>query len=939
MEKVAEIISNPETCGLGVNLLRIISEEWTSSRARISSRRKAKVKDLLLSRVNQFFDLLTSLLISIFDSYVLVSSNVSQSFQDRPSNANFSPDIHFESSLANNPEALSLVKDVFATLQHFVSWVPLGQVLQVDHLEPVYKYVLLNDEASNYALDFINEILERNYMPAEIAQHLKQLQSACLAFLNDINSRNLLATVSEDTLSRWNNFVNLYAQFQLKRDQGSNISEFLLYFGKYTFLQPNTAGILDCLDIWEQIFLIITGIKSERGSLESLEPIICEFAETLLRSIMFRYNGEQMEKLDATMNLDERAMTADEESCELDDYVNSGINIVFGAFSLFPAPFLPLVMPLLMETFEGASHLHEVLIPGAQLDPQTSKQMWYIIKDTTTFIRFIALAGSQFMEQFEETFDTAATLLKSVLDLVLYFKEHNIQSYSPESARLLAELFGSMRGFGEWIGLYSQRVSSLQQYPSMDPTQFDAMISDLIQADCVVLQSRSIATHEGDVDIPEIVPLAGAVHLRVLASHIRNPRVLNLPIVQNLMQNVHYVASCHTYDVAQALYVGVELLLLTPWNNTAPQMQDWENRASMFSNVFSAFIENYKIEALQIVNREVAAIDDERRVMLERSLVVMTGLLRLSVGHLDKNGLMVLYGCFEEVFKLSITMINFYMDDIEMQFRLVQFYIQIFTVLANVVPPNVASEMVLTVVGAFNNHDKLDAMITDEHGAAEQVMNRLLSLLKALLSRPQAPFLSDVYTFLINRFYPHIETAEASILIEQSYYEVWLEMLHHYSVICSDLNVHQAYINCLLHAINSDDPDIYKMTVEYMISIDQKKRIFQYERFIQDAYYPITSSLMDTILHRNMETFKNETLKLIYAIASGAGLDRFFHELVPAYLSSAAFANVLDVRKSEQLVSILGSQTDPPSFSRNLTSFLEDLSLLLPQENIDEETS
>ena len=144
----------------------------------------------------------------------------------------------------------------------------------------------------------------------------------------------------------------------------------------------------------------------------------------------------------------------------------------------------------------------------------------------------------------------------------------------------------------------------------------------------------------------------------------------------------------------------------------------------------------------------------------------------------------------------------------------------------DVVPQDLAVNMVNNLMQCFSSHNKFDSMIRDTDVASETILQRLLCLLKALISRPQTTFLFDIFEFLLTRFFPFIECEQASIAIEQSFFEVWVGMLIHYSALVQNSGVYQSYMNCLLHALRGSDIDIFKLVVEALIQAETKRHIF-----------------------------------------------------------------------------------------------------------------
>jgi hypothetical protein len=724
-------------------------------------------------------------------------------------------------------------------------------------------------------------------------------------------------------VEKWTHFLNLFVQYHLRRDESLNFSEFLGLFTKYSFMQPSAEGFLDCLDIWEVILTLLENHVASEVSIEPFCEVICELTAQLMRSVQFRHNAEQLSKLDATATTDETALTEEEESSELDQHINSALTVISLAYSLYPEQLLPVMMSKVMEPIADFSSIHTVLSSAQMTDDQVAG-VYYVLRDTNTVVRAIALIGSQFTTYFDATFNDALTLLRTLVDVSSYIKQHELQKYSPEAARLAAELFGAMRAFSEWCAMYWNSINEQQG----DPSVFDEIVSAMLNCDGLVLNSRSLGTSEEPANIPEVVPLSAAVHVRNLSATVKSPRLANLGVVSQLLADAHTIASYHTTDVQQSLYTGLAFIYLVPWASTQTSQQQWDLRASAFAQFMEGLIQPFEQAATLIVNREEAPYNTQLKELVDKTLVVLTGMLRESAFTLDKSGLSILWNSLQDSVKASVALLEHYLDDLPMLFRLLQLHIQVFSVLAPQVPQDLATSMVGALIGSLSSQPNRLEELLQEGGFGSAVAQRLLCLLKALISRNQAPFLEDVFNFCVEKIFPSLLADQTSPDVEQSFYEVWCCILtNHYKFLSQSPETYRIGLNCFLRAFQGQDLDIFRIVIASLMEANTKRGMFSQPIFWSEGYATFLSTLFNVMIHKSHESLHEEILKLVFDIIQGAGFEPFFDQFIPSFLSDTTFLSISPEQR-EALRTGLGRATDPPTLCKSIENLLGDLSFM-----------
>jgi len=924
MLRVLELASSPDTCLLGVTLLKVISEEWTNAKSRVKSSRRIKLRHMLAEEVPQVVGVFAHLLTTLWLENV-------QDVSGAPVGAYLDVNANYASNFINNPDAAEIVKAVLEALQSYLSWAPLNMALLPPHIDILFKYAILNDSMSTLALENLNEMLERNFIPAELSDFLLQLHASSLAMLSKlVKEPTTLAQLDPEYVSKWTQFLNLFVQYHLRRDESLDFEGFLTLFGKYTFYQPSPDGFLDCLDIWEVVLTLLQNHLESGVSIEPFTGVVCDFAVSLMRSLMFRYNADQLEKLTADSTTDETALTDEEESSELDLHIYSALTAISLAYGLYPEVLQPQLMAKVLEPIGDFSNVHTLLSLPQMTDDQVRTVYW-IFRDTNTMVRAMALIGSQFVNNFEATFNDSLTLIRTLVDLSTYMKQNELHKYSPEAARLAAELFGAMRAFSEWCAVYwSELQKNLGSNGNPDETcaVFDEIVSAMFNCDGLALNSRSLGTPEEPANIPELVPLSAAVHMRSLASTVKSPRFTSLAVVTQFLNDAHVMASWHTSDVQQSFYMALSFIYLVPWQGMPAASQQWDERAQGFQQFISGLLTPLDEVATLIISREMVPYNQQAKDLIDKSLVVLTGILRESAGKLDKSGYGILWHSCQETVKLTLELLEHYLDDLPMMFRLLQLHIQVFSVLATHIPPELAGHMLQILITNLSSQNRLETLLSDAGGFGAAVAQRLLCLIKALVSRPNAPFLNEAFSFCIERIYPSILENVTTTDVEQSFYEIWCELLlNHYKFLSHNQDTYRVALNCFLRAFQGQDLDIFKLVIGALLEANRKGRIFFSQIFWSEGYASYLATLFHVMIQKTHESLHEDILRLIFQIIEGAGFDPFFDEFVPSFLMDTMFNSILPEQR-EVLRQKLGRPADPPTLTKAIENLLNDVAFL-----------
>lgn len=950
LNQCLELANSPETVILGVNLLKLISEEWTNLRGRIKTSRRAKVKEMLAAEVPSIVSVFSSVLVALWEQNVQeVQSSGAQALDAYA---------EYQSNFDNNNEAAEVVKAILEAFQSYIHWAPLNIVLSPAHIDVLFRYSMLNDSTSTLAIESLNEMMERNYVPTEMAEFLVQLHTASMSMISRlVKDENILGNMDPEYVRKWTQYINGFVQYHLMRGTVDiTLGDFLALFTKYTFYQPTPEGFLDCLDIWEVILTLLENMKLEGNSVDAFADIIFRFVDSLTRSLLFRYNSDQLSRLEGGVTSDETTLTDNEELSELDEHLNSAISLVSLAYGLFPGLLQETLVGKIMEPFASFFEVHNIIVDtqnstaeqvafNSNLNPDQAREVYWAFRDVSTSVRTLALVGSQFMENFEATYNDGIMFVNTLVELTTYSAQHQLYRYNADAARLCAELYGGMRSFSEWFGVFWSRMvesgessAILESLASTGSTgtpgtpagDFGIALTSMYNCDLSALNSRSAIVDGASPTIPELVPLSAAWHLRLVAANVKSPVIhpLHFPAISDFMNEVYTLAPGHTSDVQQSVCVGLTYMHLMPWQGTPQAGQMWAQRAELFAPFFESLVQPFTAAGTSVLQKQDLPYEPQVKDTLDRTLVILTGIVRDAAGKLDRSGLSILWQSLLPSVEISIGLFENYLDDLPMLFRLLQLHIEVFSVLAPFIPGELANGMLQTVITNLSGGNRLEILLGDAGGFGTAVAQRLLCLLKALVSRPNAPFLRNAFDFCAERIWPSVEAGTTAPDVEQSFYEIWCELLMgHYKFLSQDAETYSMAINCFLRAFQGQDLDIFKLVAFSLIQANQKSRIFAQDIFWSEGFSTYLATLLHVMIRRTHESLHDTISKLIYHIIEGAGFEPFFNEFLPSFLTDTTFINITNEQR-EALRQRLGAPTDLPTLTKGIENLTADLGFL-----------
>lgn len=186
---VQTLIFDREARIIGLKLLKMISEEFISTKTDLSTARRAELKSHFLQHTTVIIESMRQILEDAYETPSRFPLSA-HTFASYDSLADLRPNLHMNAlsaggssfQLCQSPrgtfdsETIEICRHALEILIQLFSWIPLVQNVTLPVVNTILKYVQLNDAATvdlgKAAMSCVNEILARNCMPQEFQEYL-----------------------------------------------------------------------------------------------------------------------------------------------------------------------------------------------------------------------------------------------------------------------------------------------------------------------------------------------------------------------------------------------------------------------------------------------------------------------------------------------------------------------------------------------------------------------------------------------------------------------------------------------------------------------------------------------------------------------------------------------------------------------------------------------
>ncbi|KAI8854171.1 armadillo-type protein [Chytridium lagenaria] len=470
---------------LTLSLIQVIIEEFSSTRADLSSTRKQELRHTLIQQSPSLISFITEILTSIYDSCISDPSIPFTSPIEKVGNgASIALGLH--SPLKSNPswqlpivgespshnilgtsprvgafafsgsfdaEAISICSLCLTILLQLFSTIPLSETA-VPAVDVVLRYCRLCDaqtvDLGTLAMSVVNEILARNFVPNEAVAFVLSIARQTCVLLRRLTDEEVKGTgkleLDENYQSKFTDFLNCFVSHHIQR--GENIPDFpmgelLQLFYRFTFIQASPEGFQQCLHVWDTFmeYLIaqksISQVEGEILANKYQSGLVIVAKETLSK-ILITENPKELSEIEF-----ERDET--EGLSEWEKFTQPCIDLIVKITDVYPSDLLLFYFNLLVNF--GDRFL--------TMNSGTSKKVERrsVVQDLSTIVRLFGQLSVQFTNNFTVTIPAAHTLLFKFTE-ILNFCIGNLPQGGLSDSILCLYLFGTLKLYIHWIELY-----------------------------------------------------------------------------------------------------------------------------------------------------------------------------------------------------------------------------------------------------------------------------------------------------------------------------------------------------------------------------------------------------------------------------------------------------------------------------------------------------
>nr|XP_039249816.1 exportin-6-like [Styela clava] len=806
--------NDEETRTMGLNALRIISEEMALPREDLPHQRKKELRRFLLQQAPGILHIISDTLEKEWKKHSRVTDNDSNIFiSSSPQQVNSTAsdlmglfEMGDSDSLGYSSETLppflpekshKLALEALECLCHLFSWIPLSSNISSRLLNVLFAYTRFGVHSSlitsknfgqhsnmpnlplgTLAMTCINELMAKNCIPNNFEDYLLRVFKFIFHFLKHVtkneNPRADLELLDEDYLEKFTEFLRLFVSVHFIRiESNSNfpLLEFLELLFKFTFNQPMFDGYYNCLDIWE-LFLDFLSNKLEGKAEDARMMVLAPYKEGLhllvkliMTQLQYQFNQNRLEELD-NETLDDSGHT------EWQQFVIENLEIVAKICNFFPSDTLSLLYPILEENAAIYLELGRHVLPVNQnLYVKTSDFMNSPAHNPN---RQFSIPGSNdSLNRIHCALKDLSTVLQALGRLSEYFiGEHFLQR---TEAMSLIDKFLTISVFGSRIKLYEMQARiptvlysdvievHVQSLATLQPFThwLFQLYTDSQQAGHSQAKLEDIMQGYLNALIPMLSPevpdklVLPASHTLLSAINtIRAAFLLKSPIIDKLYSDVAG-GSCGKLSIEsqKLVYRSLSNLLLLPWPNTPDLEQCWDARQQNHS----AFINALLKEFLSLSGRIQMVIQNkvEAKQIIIKSLHILEDLVN-AVGEEIVKTRQICHVSLQSSIELCLELFPIYIDHPEVTECLMGFFLAAFRGLRSQMGHEKTVRMIQTFMKVFTP-DVLEKTIMHENSAGVRAVEHFIKILELVIDESTTTFKSltqSIITLAIDQIYP-----------------------------------------------------------------------------------------------------------------------------------------------------------------------------------------
>lgn len=831
--KLTSAPNDEETRTMGLNALRIISEEMALPREDLPHHRKMELRKLLLQRVPSMLNIISDTMEKEWQKHSegsfgnqnsLILSSISPPFSDLMGLFDLGSVDGLASPLNVLPPPLTqtshnLILEALECLCHLFSWIPISTNISPRLLAVLFAYTRYGVHPSLIqgkrfpsvatpnlplgvlAMTCINELMAKSCIPTNFEEYLMSVFKFSFHFLKQVtqsaNPKADLELLDEDYLEKFTEFLRLFVSVHFGRIESNEsfpLMEFLELLFKFTFNQPTFDGYCCCLDIWD-LFLDFLANKLDGKDSSARNRILTPYkaglnllAQLILNQILFRENHTHLSSLDND-TLDDSGHT------EWQQFVIENLEILAKICNFYPAETMSMLYPVLDENTNIYLEVGRHVLPVNQClymkasdsacsppnpnrhfninaSGDTHDHIHCALKDLSTALQAFGRLSEYFFGEHFHSRPEATALIEKFLTIAVFGSRIRFYEICSKVPSVL---------YSDVTEVHSQALAVLQPYThwlsqlyteSQQAGHSQAKLEEFMQG-----YLNSIIPMLNP-EAPDKLVLPASHTLLSAVNTIRAAFLLQSPIIQKLYSDVASgLCSKLAMDSQKLVYRALSNLLLVPWPNTPDSEQCWEARRQNHSSFVNALLGDFlslsgKIPAVQ------QNLGDVKNVII-KSLNVLEDLVIAIEGEVVKSR-QLCYESFRQSIELGLELFPHIVNQPDVAESLMNFFLACFKGLRSQIGPSKTLNMINMFIKIFSPAI-LQETISHENSAGVRVVEKFIKILQLIIDENASAFKNltpDIIQLAVHQIYPII-AQRPSPDVKESLFELLYHILCH----------------------------------------------------------------------------------------------------------------------------------------------------------------
>ncbi|XP_039498961.1 exportin-6-A isoform X1 [Drosophila santomea] len=896
---------------LGINLLKITSEEVVSNRGDLTTEWKQYFYSCISMCVPDVLDLVTK--------YLLIAVCHINGKDIQTTIPNTLMDFSLTSALPNDNQLSSSILDLLGCVQHLVSWIRteliseyfLMSILDLSQWRPAHEPISLA------ALSVLNELL---YLQKPLP-FAGPLMGGVTSLLEQHNNNRRQSEMYSD---KFRELLRLYTtKYAGKLMQEPDLLEtFLnLLYSCTTECESRVHGALDFtekLEIWTPI---IKGIAQQPAKITRYNNVLTQLVDEIMRRTQFEANKPELEVLDNELMEDDTSATEWQQF--LDQCFESlallantrGAHIVFAqVYNHWSRPQMYL-LSLEHALDHGSARSYEAArkLKGANVGE--------ILRDFATVCQAVVrlaplMDSSSAAPGIADEMECQLQMLSdSLLQTLQLLASNRLYSGGSEMDKATFQT--------DLDNLYAQVLLAMR---SIFPLTKAMSSEELLHRLFAIL--GSIFACNGSLSAASPIVQQAASELLLFISTVIRPKcLLDIPQIQSLLQAGSRLGAQLPRQVCINVHISLVSYMVLPWKSVPEQQQEYPRRLWMLREYVQGLAQNFlDLDLAQANESKVAATT----LSLLGTFTALIEYFKATGG----NAKDMLASTFKPILTKALMIFNsFGQSSIAMAITVAEFSLSMLRTL----PTHLGAQFIKEMITLFISVSSREQLTLSRLA----VMEKILQMFKLIVEQPGSAslgLLPSILDFSTQQILPLLQQQNAaadnseitSLLYAlfdsvltckwQFFYKNQLSNGHSGggsgNFNCSD-NLHPAHFMAILNAygqmlVSGTDPSNVRSVLFSMQNVNERSRLYQRALFKEQLLASFQGALLNLLLSGEGSLHFDMIAQALYAMGQVDRrqlLESFVHASLPVAQTSL-----------EEIC----QTNDIPTFTQKLTQLMQD---------------